>query len=123
MCLCTGLSEADADLRDLVHMPPASVMAELGVSSSDEDSSDEAFAARHAVLEAEERAKFNSYAGEACRHVSAVVLSVLSLCAVYLRCLQQPILAGAPPDMCCTAIACTSGVIMCMFTCQMPSTS
>ena len=33
-------------------------------SSSDEDISDEAFAARHAVLEAEEQQRFNSFAGE-----------------------------------------------------------
>lgn len=59
-----GLSKADADLQDLLHVPAGEVAAEQAVSSSEEDTSDEAFAARHAVLEAEERQKFNSYAGE-----------------------------------------------------------
>lgn len=59
-----GLSEADTDLQDLLHVPSGEVAAEQAVSSSEEDTSDEAFAARHAVLEAEERQKFNSYAGE-----------------------------------------------------------
>ena len=60
----TGVSEADADLQDLVHMHSGEGTAERAASSSEEDISDEAFAARHAVLEAEERQKFNSYAGE-----------------------------------------------------------
>lgn len=60
----TGLAEAALDLQDLVHVPSGQAAAEQAVSSSEEDTSDEAFAARHAVLEAEERQKFNSYAGE-----------------------------------------------------------
>ena len=38
------------------------------LNSSDEDTSDEAFAARHAALEAEEQQRFNSFAGECIVH-------------------------------------------------------
>jgi len=48
-----------------VHAPSGlASVADGQVNSSDEDTSDEAFAARHAVLEAEEQQRFNSFAGE-----------------------------------------------------------
>ena len=71
-----GLSEADADLHELLHVPSGEAAAEQAVSSSEEDTSDEAFAARHAVLEAEERQKFNSYAGEDCDTVPCMLCFV-----------------------------------------------
>ena len=69
MTCSTGVSEADADLQDLLHALPASasmpeVEGDKLASSSDEDTSDEAFAARHAALEAEEQQRFNSFAGK-----------------------------------------------------------
>lgn len=45
-------------------MPSDAAAAGACASSSDEDTSDEAFAARHAGLEAEEQQRFNSFAGE-----------------------------------------------------------
>lgn len=61
----TSISETDADLKDLVRATPGSAASADGMleSSSDEDTSDEAFAARHVALEAEEQQRFNSFAG------------------------------------------------------------
>ena len=47
------------------------------VSSSDEDTSDEAFAARHAALEAEEQQRFNTLAGKSLKFWS--VYSIVTL--------------------------------------------
>ena len=49
-----------------MHAIPGSAASADGMldSSSDEDTSDEAFAARHVALEAEEQQRFNSFAGE-----------------------------------------------------------
>ena len=54
------------DLKDLVRAVPASAASGDGMfeESSEEDTSDEAFAARHVALEAEEQQRFNSFAGE-----------------------------------------------------------
>lgn len=62
----SGVSEADADITDLLRAPcgTAAAPADSMVSSSEEDTSDEAFAGRHAALEAEEQHRFNSFAGE-----------------------------------------------------------
>lgn len=61
-----GVSEADSDIRDLLQVPSggAAAPADKVVSSSDEDTSDEAFAGRHSALEAEEQHRFNSFAGK-----------------------------------------------------------
>ena len=61
-----GVSEADSDQKGLVPLPSDGADAAAGnpASSSDEDTSDEAFAARHAVFEAEEQQRFNSFAGK-----------------------------------------------------------
>ena len=63
--MLAGVSEADSEIRDLLHAPSGSapVPADRMLSSSDEDTSDEAFAGRHAALEAEEQHRFNSFAG------------------------------------------------------------
>ncbi|KAL3146630.1 hypothetical protein ABBQ32_000861 [Trebouxia sp. C0010 RCD-2024] len=60
-----NMSEADADITDLLRASCgiAAASADSMVSSSDEDTSDEAFAGRHAALEAEEQHRFNSFAG------------------------------------------------------------
>lgn len=60
------MSEADSDIKDLLHAPSSSGAAAKDklVSSSDEDTSDEAFAGRHAALEAEEQQRFNTLAGK-----------------------------------------------------------
>lgn len=65
--LCASdMSEADADITDLLRASCgiAAASADSMVSSSDEDTSDEAFAGRHAALEAEEQHRFNSFAGK-----------------------------------------------------------
>lgn len=61
-----GVSEADSEQKGLVPLPSDGADAAGGnpASSSDEDTSDEAFAARHAVFEAEEQQRFNSFAGK-----------------------------------------------------------
>ena len=61
----SGISEADSDIRDLLHAPSGSGVAADNkmMGSSDEDTSDEAFAGRHAALEAEEQQRFNTLAG------------------------------------------------------------
>ena len=61
-----GIAEAHSDIRDLLHAPCGSGAAaeDRMVSSSDEDTSDEAFAGRHALLEAEEQQRFNTLAGK-----------------------------------------------------------
>lgn len=66
VAVVAGISEADSDIRDLLHAPSGSAVApkDRMVSSSDEDTSDEAFAGRHAALEAEEQQRFNTLAGE-----------------------------------------------------------
>ena len=66
-----GLSEVESDLQDLLAVPSGSAAgagADEREVSSDEDTSDEAFSARHAVLEAEEQQRFNSFAGKPCLH-------------------------------------------------------
>ena len=63
----------DSDLQDLLTVPSgdaAAATANDPVVSSDEDTSDEAFAVRHAVLEAEEQQRFNSFAGKPCHFLT-----------------------------------------------------
>ena len=64
--MLAGVSEADSEIRNLLHAPSgsAAVPADRVASSSDEDTSDEAFASRHGALEAEEQQRFNSFAGK-----------------------------------------------------------
>ena len=79
----SGISEADSDIRNLLHAPSSSGAAaeDKMASSSDEDTSDEAFAGRHAALEAEEQQRFNTLAGKtksSCQCCQSNVLHVSS---------------------------------------------